>query len=212
MVKTPHQGASVNRGGRLRVGTLTTAFLCGLILLVPLGGNATADPVTESPSSAPIGPSIIAIGDSVMLGARWVMKKNGIAIVDARKSRQAAAGPALLRKRGSKLPVNVVVHLGSNGTFTRDACEAMITAAGPTRRVFFLTLAVPRSWEAKNNAVIRGCVAAHSGRAFIIDWHAMAAKHPKWVYSDGIHLRPAGAKGYARMIEQAVAATDSRRG
>ena len=192
--------------------TLTTTFLCGLILLVPLGGNAAADPVTESPSSAPIGPSIIAIGDSVMLGARWVMKKNGIAIVDARKSRQAAAGPALLRKRGSKLPVNVVVHLGSNGTFTRDACEAMITAAGPTRRVFFLTLAVPRSWEAKNNAVIRGCVAAHSGRAFIIDWHAMAAKHPKWVYSDGIHLRPAGAKGYARMIEQAVAATDSRRG
>ena len=192
--------------------TLTTTFLCGLILLVPLGGNAAADPVTESPSSAPIGPSIIAIGDSVMLGARWVMKKNGIAIVDARKSRQAAAGPALLRKRGSKLPVNVVVHLGSNGTFTRDACEAMITAAGPTRRVFFLTLAVPRSWEAKNNAVIRGCVAAHSGRTFIIDWHAMAAKHPKWVYSDGIHLRPAGAKGYARMIEQAVAATDSRRG
>ena len=192
--------------------TLTTAFLCGLILLVPLGGNAAADPVTESPSSAPIGPSIIAIGDSVMLGARWVMKKNGIAIVDARKSRQATAGPALLRKRGSKLPVNVVVHLGSNGTFTRDACEAMITAAGPTRRVFFLTLAVPRSWEAKNNAVIRGCVAAHSGRTFIIGWHAMAAKHPKWVYSDGIHLRPAGAKGYARMIEQAVAATDSRRG
>ena len=209
MVKTPHQGASVHREGRLRVRTLTTTFLCGLILLVPLGGNAAADPVTESPSSAPIGPSIIAIGDSVMLGARWVMKKNGIAIVDARKSRQATAGPALLRKRGSKLPVNVVVHLGSNGTFTRDACEAMITAAGPTRRVFFLTLAVPRSWEAKNNAVIRGCVAAHSGRAFIIDWHAMAAKHPKWVYSDGIHLRPAGAKGYARMIEQAVAATDS---
>ena len=209
MVKTTHQGASVHRRGRMRVRTLTTAFLCGLVLLVPLGGNAAADPVTASPSSEPNGSSIIAIGDSVMLGARWVMKKNGIAIVDARKSRQAAAGPALLRKRGSKLPVNVVVHLGSNGTFTTQACEAMITAAGPTRRVFLLTLAVPRSWEARNNALIRDCVAAHPGRVFIIDWHAMAAKHPKWLYSDRIHLRPAGAKGYASMIEQAVAATDS---
>ncbi|NQW72510.1 MAG: hypothetical protein HQ453_07250 [Actinobacteria bacterium] len=194
---------------RLRVRTLTTAFLFALMLLVPLGGNAAADPVTASLSSAQIGSSIITIGDSVMLGARWVMKKNGIAIVDAQKNRQAAAGPALLRKRGTNLPVNVVVHLGTNGTFTADACKAIITAAGPTRRVFFLTLAVPRSWEARNNAVIRKCVAAHPGQAFIIDWHAMAAKHPKWLYSDRIHLRPAGAKGYAWMIEQAVAATDS---
>jgi len=206
MVKTLHAGDSVRRHGRLRVRTLTTSVLFGLMLLVPLGGNAAADPVTASPSSAPIGSSIITIGDSVMLGARWVMKKNGIAIVDAQKNRQATAGPALLRKRGMNLPVNVVVHLGTNGTFTADACKAMITAAGPTRRVFFLTLAVPRSWEAKNNAVIRTCVAAHPGQALLIDWHAMAAKHPKWLYSDRIHLRPAGAKGYSQMIEQAVAA------
>ena len=102
--------------------------------------------------------------------------------------------------------MNVVVHLGTNGTFTADDCTGMISAAGPTRRVFFLTLAVPRRWEAKNNAVIRECVAAHPGRAFVIDWNAMVAQHPKWVYSDGTHLRPAGAKGYSRMIEQAVAA------
>ena len=209
MVNAQHGGALVHRRVRLRVRTLTTAFLFALMLLVPLGGNAAADPVTASPSSAQIGSSIITIGDSVMLGARWVMKKNGIAIVDAQKNRQAAAGPALLRKRGTNLPVNVVVHLGTNGTFTADACKAIITAAGPTRRVFFLTLAVPRSWEARNNAVIRKCVAAHPGQALIIDWHAMAAKHPKWLYSDRTHLRPAGAKGYASMIVQAVAATDS---
>lgn len=208
MVKTPPRGASVHWRVRLRVPTLTTAILFGIILLVPPGGNAAADPVTALPSSAADGSSIITIGDSVMLGALWVMKKNGIAIVDARKNRQAAAGPALLRKRGTSLPLNVVVHLGTNGTFTADECDAMITAAGPTRRVFFLTLAVPRSWESKNNAVIRTCVAAHPSRAFVIDWHAMAAKHPKWLYSDRIHLRPAGARGYAWMIEQAVAATD----
>ena len=141
-----------------------------------------------------------------MLGARWVLKKDGIAVVDALKNRQASAGSALLKKRGSSLPMNVVVHLGTNGTFTADDCTGMISAAGPTRRVFFLTLAVPRRWEAKNNAVIRECVAAHPGRAFVIVWNAMVAPHPKWVYSDGTHLRPAGATGYSRMIEQAVAA------
>ncbi len=187
----------------LRLGVLV---LSGLVLLVPMSSSANADPALPSPARDSAASSIITIGDSVMLGARWVLKKDGIAVVDALKNRQASAGSALLKKRGSSLPMNVVVHLGTNGTFTADDCTGMISAAGPTRRVFFLTLAVPRRWEAKNNAVIRECVAAHPGRAFVIDWNAMVAQHPKWVYSDGTHLRRAGAKGYSRMIEQAVAA------
>ena len=185
---------------------LAVAALSGLILLIPMGSNANADPARPSPAKDSAPSSIITIGDSVMLGARWVLKKDGIAVVDALKNRQASAGSAVLRKRGSSLPMNVVVHLGTNGTFAADDCRAMIAAAGPTRRVFFLTLAVPRPWEAKNNAVIRDCVAAHLGQAFVIDWNATVAQHPKWVYSDGTHLRPAGAKGYSQMIEQAVAA------
>jgi hypothetical protein len=196
----------------VRLRALAIAVTSGVMLLVPLGGIvslggiALAAPASPSPASDPAGSSIITIGDSVMLGARWVLEKDGIEVVDAVKNRQASAGSGLLKKRGSNLPMNVVVHLGTNGTFTAGDCRAMIAAAGPTRRVFFLTLAVPRPWEAKNNAVIRNCVAANPGRAFVIDWNASVEQHPKWVYSDGTHLRPAGAKGYSRMIEQAVAA------
>ncbi|MFZ9200420.1 MAG: hypothetical protein ACO22Z_13885, partial [Paracoccaceae bacterium] len=77
-----------------------------------------------------------------------------------------------LRKRGASLPANVVIHLGTNGTFTAENCSDIIDAAGPTRRVFFLTISVPRKWEATNNTVIRNCVASQPGRAFVIDWRA----------------------------------------
>ena len=180
----------------MRLRTLSTAVCVGMLALVPASTGASADTM----------PSIITIGDSVMLGAKWVLQKDGIDVVDAQKNRQASSGSGVLKKRGSSLPANVVVHLGTNGTFTADDCADMIAAAGPTRRVFFLTISVPRKWEATNNAVIRRCVASNPGRAYVIDWNAAAAQHPKWVYSDGTHLRPAGAKGYSRMIEQAVAA------
>ena len=193
---------------RVRLRTVAAALCGGLLALVvaSTGAMATQDESRRSVESTGDPASIITIGDSVMLGAKWVLEKDGIGVVDALKNRQAATAPALLKKRGSGLPANVVVHLGTNGTFTTENCTDIIAAAGPTRRVFFLTISVPRKWEATNNTVIRNCVAAQPGRAFVIDWNAAAAQHPKWVYSDGTHLRPAGAKGYSRMIEQAVAA------
>jgi hypothetical protein len=183
----------------VRLRNMVAAMCGGFLALVPVSTGASADTTANLPS-------IITIGDSVMLGAKWVLQKDGIDVVDAQKNRQASTAPGLLKKRGSNLPTNVVVHLGTNGTFTAENCSDIIAAAGPTRRVFFLTLSVPRKWEATNNAVIRKCVASSPGRAFVIDWNAAAAQHPKWVYSDRTHLRPAGAKGYSRMIEQAVAA------
>jgi hypothetical protein len=198
-------GGAIIGGVMSGLRTLAIAMTGWLLLLVPLSSTALADPSSDTPASAPVGSSIITIGDSVMLGARWVLQKDGVKIIDAVKNRQASTGSGLLKKRGAALPANVVVHLGTNGTFTAGDCRSMIAAAGPTRRVFFLTIAVPRPWEAKNNAVIRDCVAANPGRAFVIDWNSAVAQHPKWVYSDGTHLRPAGAKGYSRMIEQAVA-------
>ena len=149
-------------------------------------------------------PSTITIGDSVMLGARWVLRKRGVAVVDAKESRQAYTAPGLMKRRGARLQSNVVVHLGTNGSFSTSICKDIMLAAGPARRVFMVTIAVPRSWERRNNALIRRCAASSPGRTFLIDWHRVAARHPKWLYSDHVHLRPTGAKGYARMIAHAV--------
>lgn len=145
-----------------------------------------------------------AVGDSVMLGARSNLKKAGFG-VDATESRQAYTGPALLRKKGARLPTNVVVHLGTNGTYPLDTCKRLVRAAGPDRRVFLVTVHVPRSWQRPNNAVIRRCAASfEDGRVTVVDWDALVRRHPAWLYSDRIHLKPAGAAGFARMIDGAV--------
>lgn len=148
-----------------------------------------------------------ALGDSVMLGARSSLKAHGIA-VDAVQSRQAYSGPAELRRRGGSLPENVIVHLGTNGTFPLSTCRAMVKAVGPKRHLFLVTIHVPRSWTKGNNKVIRTCAAENPSRVTVIDWDWAASRHPSWLYSDKTHLKPAGARGYARVIDQAIARAD----
>jgi hypothetical protein len=153
-----------------------------------------------------------AVGDSVMLGAKGSLKAAGFG-VDATESRQAYSGPALLRKRGGRLPENVVVHLGTNGTYPLSVCKSLVRAAGPERRVFLVTVHVPRSWEKANNAAIRQCDEAFAGdRVHVIDWNAAANGHRSWLYADHIHLRPAGATAFAQLIDHSVdqAVADAR--
>ena len=145
-----------------------------------------------------------AVGDSVMLGARSNLKEKGFG-VDATESRQAYTGPALLRKKGDRLPTNVVVHLGTNGTYPLSTCKALVRAAGPNRRVFLVTVHVPRSWEKANNKVIRACADSFApGRVTVIDWDAAVSQHPSWLYSDRIHLKPAGGAAFAKLIDSSV--------
>jgi hypothetical protein len=183
----------VRTGGRFVALLTVVAAILTAVLAV------TAGPATAAPSS-----DRIAIGDSVMLGARSALKERGFS-VDATESRQAYKGPALLRQKAGSLPENVIVHLGTNGTFPLGTCKALVRAAGSDRRVFLVNVSVPRSWERSNNAVIRECAGAFpKDRVHVIDWHGLAAQHRGWLYSDRIHLRPAGASGYARMIDAAV--------
>lgn len=158
-----------------------------------------APPAAAAPSS-----DRFALGDSVMLGARTALKQEGFR-VDAAESRQAYAGPAMLRRMGDRLPANVVVHLGTNGSYPLSSCTALVKAAGPQRRVFLVTVHVPRSWERPNNRVIRECARAFpEGRVTVIDWNEAVSAHPAWLYGDGIHLKPSGGAAFARLISRSV--------
>jgi hypothetical protein len=183
----------------MRFPLLVAGALLGLAALAPAAHAA------DEPGSL----DAITVGDSVQLGAKWVLLKRGVDIVDAKVSRQAATGPDLLRKRGTKLPTNVVIHLGTNGSYSLEDCKEMVRIAGPERRVFMLTISVPRRWEKVNNETIRRCARAFPvGRVQVIDWKAATKAHPTWLYSDGIHLPPSGAKGYARLIHQAITGSE----
>lgn len=160
---------------------------------------AVAGPASAAPSK-----DRYAIGDSVMLGARTALKDAGFR-VDATESRQSYAGPALLRKKGSTLPQNVVVHLGTNGSFPLSTCKSIVRAAGPDRRVFLVNIYVPRSWQDANNAVIRACNEAFAADwVHVIDWNSAASANRSWFYSDRIHLKPAGGQAFARLLGDSV--------
>jgi hypothetical protein len=186
----------MNRTYRFRVRIAVT------VLLIALVGGAAPGAVAE--------PRAQAFGDSVMLGAVGSLKKRDIG-VDAAVSRQATAGPALLRKAKGKLPRNVFLHFGTNGTYPLETCTAMVDALGSERRVFLVTVKVPRSWEKVNNRMLRRCAAAYPpGRVHIVDWNWAASRRPQWLYADGYHLRPTGAKNFARILAEAVERADRR--
>lgn len=145
-----------------------------------------------------------ALGDSVMLGARDHLKSRGF-VVDAKVSRQASSGPALLRELGRKLPRDVIVHFGTNGTYALETCKEMVRIAGPQRRVYLVTVKVPRRWESTNNRMLRKCAASFpDGRVRVVDWHWASTRRPAWLYADGYHLRPDGAKNFARIMTEAI--------
>jgi lysophospholipase L1-like esterase len=87
----------------------------------------------------------------------------------------------------------------------------MIDALGPQRRVFLITVKVPRPWERTNNRMLRRCAAAYPpDRVHIVDWNWAASRRPHWLYSDGYHLRPTGAKNFARILAEALERADRR--
>jgi hypothetical protein len=107
-----------------------------------------------------------------------------------------------LRAQGTLAPV-VVLHVGTNGSVTDGQMQQLLSLLGDRRKVVFINLKVPRSWEASDNGVIANWVHRFP-HGQLIDWHDLGAAHPDYFYEDGIHLRPPGARYYASLIQQAV--------
>jgi hypothetical protein len=68
------------------------------------------------------------------------------AIIDAKVGRQVKAAIALLRahKAAGRLGDTVLLHLGNNGTFTREQFDQIMSVLGPERTAIFVTVKVPR--------------------------------------------------------------------
>ncbi len=146
--------------------------------------------------------SVSAIGDSVMLGAVPSLQEDikGLTVVDAEVGMQVYTGIDILKARraSGQLGQVVIVHLGNNGTFTKEEFdEIMHILAG--HKVVFVNVKVPRSWEEPNNEVIAEGVQRYKNAA-LVDWYSASVNHPEYFYSDGFHLRPQGQKVYADLV------------
>jgi len=168
--------------------------------------TAPDPPQPAAPQPTPRG-TVSGIGDSIMLAASSRLSRlfSSRIAIDAVSGRQVAPGLGVAERLAARGTVGetVVVHLGTNGTFSRGQFDAMMAALSAASRVFFVNVAVPRPWEAGVNATISSGVARYP-TAHLIDWRSLAAANPAYLSPDGYHPSGAGLDAYARLIARAA--------
>ena len=160
--------------------------------------TTTVAPTTTLP---PPPPAILAIGDSVMLGAADELAAEGI-VVSAEVSRQMKTMvPEMQRLRDAgQLGETVVVHLGTNGSLSDDTVNEFFTALSGVPRVLVLTLSAPKPWIAGNNEKLLA-LPAQFPNVELLYWDGLAAQcTDNCFYGDGIHLRQTGQDYYTQLI------------
>ena len=149
---------------------------------------------------------LVALGDSVMLGAAEELQARGFQ-VDALQSRQMQAFvPTMqaLRDNGTFGSV-VVIHLGTNGGFSQETLDSMLATVADVPVVLLLTAKADRGWVADNNAKLRAVPAAHPN-VTVVDWEVLSPTcEGRCFYDDGIHLTQSGQNFYADVIGRVLA-------
>ena len=168
-----------------------------LIAVVAIGSIA----LPLQPAVAGIPPGRIAIGDSVMLGAKDELVARGFR-VNARVSRQFRDAVPLVEqlKGAGRLRRKVIIHLGNNGILIDPAdCNRISEIAGPNRTVYLVNLKIPRWYRSLQNRRLAAC-AGRRANTLLVNWFFLSRGHPSWFAADGFHLTPTGQARYAAFV------------
>jgi hypothetical protein len=168
-----------------------------LLLAAPV--HAQCQDSSKIEQSEPLAPFVV--GDSVTVGAGKYLGEQGFA-VNALACRTYAQGLEVMSAR--RLPDTVVVALGSNGSVSGPELERTLDLVGPFGR---LMLVLPKELGGgpdPDGRVMRAFADVHPDQVTTLDWPAYSSGHSDWFASDGLHLTPAGALGFAQMIGEAV--------
>jgi hypothetical protein len=174
----------------------------GLAAVMALAAPAAAAACGASQHYGPVandrpGPAPLAVGDSVMLGAVSELRRAGFE-VNARGCRQMSHGVELLASRRGSLPDVVVVALGYNWTITIEEIRRALMILGPGR---VLGMVTPRGEYSSARAAIHAAGRRWPARVKVLRW-AFRSRGKSWTW-DGLHLTPAGARGFARLLSNA---------
>jgi peptidoglycan/LPS O-acetylase OafA/YrhL/lysophospholipase L1-like esterase len=150
--------------------------------------------------------TIIALGDSVMIGAR----DNLAARLGPRFSMSAKVGRQAnefveivqrLRREGHH-PDAMIIQMGDNGPLYGEDMETIQKATSEVGELYLINDHAPVSWiEESNHALAEA--ARDWPHTTLIDWKSAAEAHQDLLW-DGIHLKPAAARLYAQLVVAAV--------
>lgn len=169
------------------------------LMIVALAATLTSPVLAASLPKGRFG-----VGDSIMLSAKPELRPLGYG-VNASVGRQFGAGVWVVRHKAQdgSLPKRVIVHLGTNGAIDPGDCDRLVGYVGPKRRVFLVTIKVPRSWEGPNNDTLHACANGHD-KVHVIRWWSKSHDHPEWFADDGYHLNAGGRAVYVRFVDEKV--------
>jgi len=148
-------------------------------------------------------PAPLAIGDSVLLGAAREVARKGFE-VDAREGRFMRHALKILRhlRRDHRRPPVVVIAIGTNFPATPDEIRRALRLLRRNQTLAFVT--PKRSWSGLPSGALWAAHRRHPRRVRVLDWLSFSAGRDDWFYGDGTHVRPAGARAYARLLSHAL--------
>lgn len=161
--------------------------------------TSSIPPVSTAPGVTPT--DAVAVGDSVMLGAKPQIEAAMPGIrVDGKVARQFDSLTAVAQWyiQEGYVPGTLIVHAGTNGTFEDEDLDKLIEAAGD-RKVLLVNAKVERGWR----DLVNGRMAAAADRydnVELVDWYGFSNGNPEWFTGDGSHLKPEGARQFAELI------------
>ena len=172
--------------------------------------GATATPRHRShPAPLPPGsppPRIIALGDSVMVGAaeRLAARLGPGLSLNAKEGRQASEFVAIIEKlrRTGHQPDAMIIQMGNNGPLYGAEMEAIQKATANLGELFLINDHAPVSWVGESNHALDEA-AEDWPHTTLIDWADLAAEHEDELW-DGIHLKPSAAALYAQLASEIV--------
>ena len=164
------------------------------------GGDGQAQPVPKHP------PRIVALGDSVMIGAASNLAARlgpGFSM-NAKVGRQANEFVEIVQqlRREGHHPNAMIIQMGNNGPLYSEDMEAIQKATADVGQLFFINDHAPVSWVEETNHALAEA-AADWPHTTLIDWRSVAEENEDLLW-DGIHLKPAAAGLYARLVFAAV--------
>jgi len=207
-VKLDDIGQSLADGESGVVNVMSSTTIVASTMTTIASGDTTVDTTMTAPQSTSLDGQvieIIAIGDSVMLGAANVLTDRGIT-VDALKSRPFRQALEICNylKSVNRLGEIVIIHLGTNNYVDQKTLDEIMVSLSDVDTVVFLTNHVPsKKWQDPNNVLLRAMPDQY-GNVKILDWYTIAEAHPEYLYGDKIHLNPEGQAVYADLIMQAI--------
>ena len=186
------------------VSEQVSAFTSNLISIQYQPQTAPERQVPQAPTAWQ---RVLAIGDSVMLGAADKLLAEFPQIrVEAVQSAQFPEGIARIRAEVSKPPAErpevVVLHLGTNGIFDPAQLDELRRLSIGLDRLVVLNIRAPRNWESFVNEQL--APTANWNKVEFIDWHTISADRPDWLTGDHVHLTEDGQNAYTALIADAI--------